>query len=172
MKCTHLTLRRKLIPGISGIRDRKMQANFQKQMVQSDWRGRGRTRKIEEEASQKNQADETGRGRHRRAIQRTGHAADRANIQKQTVQSDWRGRSRCSSTRKIEEEASQKNQADESSRGRHRRAIWRTGQAADRANIQKQTVRSDLRGRSRTWKIEEEASQRIRRMKPAEEGME
>ena len=36
----------------------------------------------------------------------TGHAADRANTQKQTVRSNWRGRSR---TRKIEDEASQKN---------------------------------------------------------------
>ena len=68
------------------------------------------------EASQKNQADETCRGGHSRAKWRTGHAADRANINKKTVLSDWRGRS---STRKIKEEASQKNQADETGRGGH-----------------------------------------------------
>ena len=45
------------------------------------------------------------------------HAAYRENIQKQTVQSDWQG---LSSTRKIKEEASQKNQADETSLGGHR----------------------------------------------------
>ena len=35
----------------------------------ADWRDRGHTRKIEGEASQKNQADETGRGRHRSAVE-------------------------------------------------------------------------------------------------------
>ena len=82
-----------------------------------------------------------------------------ANTKKLTIRSDWRGRS-C--TRKIEVEASQKNQADENGRGRHMRATWRTGYAADIANIQKQTVRSDWRGRSRTWKIEEEVSQNLK----------
>ena len=86
-------------------------------MVQSNWRGRSSTRKIEEEALQKNQADETGLGGHRSAIWRTCHAADRANIQTQTVQSDWRGQSR---SWKIEEEVSQKNQADETGWGGHR----------------------------------------------------
>ena len=95
----------------------KSTTNIQKQTVRSDWRGRSRTQKIEEEASQTNEADETGRGGHRSAICRTGHAADRANIQKQTVRSDWRGRSR---TQKIEEEASQTNEADETGRGGHR----------------------------------------------------
>ena len=47
----------------------------------SYWRGRSSTRKIKEEASQKDQADQTGRGGHRSAIWRTGHAADRANRQ-------------------------------------------------------------------------------------------
>ena len=92
-------------------------ANIQKQTVLSYWRGRSSTRKIEKKASQKNQAHETGRGQHKSAIWRMGHAADRANIQKQTVLSDWCGRS---STRKIQEEASQKNQAHETSRGGHR----------------------------------------------------
>ena len=36
-------------------------------------------------------------------------------------------------------------------------AVWRTGHAADRANIQQQTVLSNWRGRSSTWKIKEEA---------------
>ena len=94
----------------------KSTTNIQKQTVLSNLRGRSSTRKIEEEALQKNQVDETGQGGHRSAIWRTGHAADRANIQKQTVLGDWRGRSR---TRKIEEEASQKNQADETGRGGH-----------------------------------------------------
>ena len=89
-----------------------------------------------------NEADEIGRIGRRSAIWRTGHAADRANIQKQTVRSDGRGRSR---TQKIEEEAPQMNEADEIGRGGRRSAIWRTGHAADRANIQKQTVRSDGR---------------------------
>ena len=53
---------------------------------------------------------ETRRGGHMSAIWRTGHAANRANIQKQTVLGYWRDQSR---TRKIEEEALQKNQADE-----------------------------------------------------------
>ena len=57
-----------------------------------------------------NEADETSRGGHRSAIWRTGYVAYRVNIQKQTVWSDWRGRS-C--TRKIEEEDSQKNEAAE-----------------------------------------------------------
>ena len=92
-------------------------ANIQKQTGQSDWRGRSSTRNIKEEASHKNEADETGRGGHRSAILRTGHAANRANIQKQTVQSHWRGRS---STGKIKEEASQKNESDETGRGGHR----------------------------------------------------
>ena len=35
------------------------------QMVQSDWRGRSSTRKIEEEASQKNEANEACRGAHK-----------------------------------------------------------------------------------------------------------
>ena len=98
-------------------------------------------------ASQKNQADENSKGGHRSAIWRTGHAANRANIQleKQMVLSYWHGRS---STLKIEEEALQKNQVDETSRGRHRSAILRTGHAADRANIQKQMVLSCWRGRS------------------------
>ena len=95
----------------------KSTTNIQKQTVRSDWRGRSRTQKIEEEASQTNEADGTGRGGHRSAIWRTGHAADRANIQKQTVRSDWRGRS---STQKIEEEVSQTNEADETGRGGHR----------------------------------------------------
>ena len=116
--------------------------------------GRSRTRKIHKEASQKSQADETSQGRHRSAIWRTGQAADRANIQKQT-RDDWRGRSR---TRKIQEEASQKSQADETGLGLHRSATWRTGQAADRANIQKQKVSCNWRGRSRTLKIKEEVS--------------
>ena len=60
---------------------------------------------------------------------------------------DWRGRSR---TRKIQEEASQKSQADETGLGLHRSAIWRTGQAADRANIQKSTVSCNCHGRSCT----------------------
>ena len=44
--------------------------------------------------------------------------------------------------------------------------VWRTGHAADRANIQKQTVRSNWRGWSRTLKLEnqgggpQEASQK------------
>ena len=67
------------------------------------YRGQSSKLKIEEEALQKNQADETGRGGHRRANWRTGHAADRANIKKQTVWSDWRGKI---STCKIEEEGS------------------------------------------------------------------
>ena len=46
-----------------------------------------------------------------------GHAADRANIQKQTVQNDWRG---LSCTRKIKEEALQKNEVDKTGRGGHR----------------------------------------------------
>ena len=83
--------------------------------------------------------------------------ADRANIQNQTVQRDWRG---LSSTRKIEEEASQKNQTDETGRGGHRSALWRTGHAAVRANIQNQTVQSDCCGWSSIWKIEEEALQK------------
>ena len=58
----------------------------------------------------KNQAAETGRGGHGSAIWWTDHEADRANIQKQTDLGDWRDQS---STRKIEEEASHKNQADE-----------------------------------------------------------
>ena len=68
----------------------------------------------------KNEADESGRGQHRRAIWRTGYAADRADIRKQTVRSDWRGRSR---TRKIEEEVSQKSEADETGQGPHMRVI-------------------------------------------------
>ena len=39
-----------------------------------------------------------------------GHAADKGDIQKQTVRSDWCGQS---STQKMEEEALQKNEADE-----------------------------------------------------------
>ena len=39
---------------------------------------------------QKNQADETGREGQRSAIWRTDHEADRRNIKKQTVRSDWR----------------------------------------------------------------------------------
>ena len=51
---------------------------------------------------------ETGRWEQMRAIWRTalGHAADWANTQKQTVLTDWRGQS---STRKIDEEVPQKN---------------------------------------------------------------
>ena len=64
-----------------------------------------------------NEADEIGRIGRRSAIWRTGHAADRAKIQKQTVLSDGRGRSR---TQNIEEEAPQMNVADETSRGGHR----------------------------------------------------
>ena len=60
-------------------------ANFQNQTVQRDWRGLSSTRKIKKEALQKKQAHETGRGRHRSAIWRTGHVVDRANIQNQTV---------------------------------------------------------------------------------------
>ena len=58
--------------------------------------------------------------RPRRAQERymeDGHAADRANIQKQTVQNDWRG---LSCTRKIKEEALQKNEVDKTGRGGHR----------------------------------------------------
>ena len=56
------------------------------------------------------------------------------------------------------------NQANEDERGGHRRAIWRTGHAADRANFQKQTVRSVWRGRSRTRKSGRRLLKRIRRI--------
>ena len=80
---------------------KKSTSNIQKQTVQSYWRGLSSTQKIKEEASQRNEADETGRGGHRSATWRTGHAADRATFQKQTVRSYWRG---LSSTQKIKEE--------------------------------------------------------------------
>ena len=73
--------------------------------------------KIKEEASQKNKANETGRGGHRREICRTGHAADRANIETQTVLCYYYG---LISTLQIEEEASQKNLVDETGRNGHR----------------------------------------------------
>ena len=81
------------------------------------------------------------RGGHRKAIRRTGHAADRASIQKQIVLSYCQGRSR---TRKIEEEALQKNYANETGR-------W---------------------GHTRHGKSRRRLHKRIRRMKPAEEGTE
>ena len=74
-----------------------------------------------------------------------------------------------SRTRKIEDEASQKNQADETGRGQ-RSAIWKTNHAADRGNVQIQTVRSDWRGQNSTRKIEDEASQTNRAVKPAAAG--
>ena len=112
--------------------------------------------RVEEEASQKNQADETGQGRHRSATWRTGHAADRANIKKQTVRSDGRGhgKSRRRLSRGFAKESGGWNRP-----GTAQERYIEDG-SYDRANIKKQPIRSYGRDRSRTRKIEEEALQK------------
>ena len=96
--------------------------------IGSDWRGPSRTRKFKEEALHKNQVDVTSLGGYKRAIGKTVHLADRANIKKQMVRSDWLARvAHGKSRRRLRRRIRWMKPAGEGTFWHYgRRAIWQT----------------------------------------------